>query len=221
MKAKIAEVFKSIQGEGPYQGVEQVFIRFFGCNLECSFCDTRLTFYREITLEGLLREIESFSGYHSLSLTGGEPLLQVGFLAGLVRRLKAAGRTIYLETNGILGAYLRQIIDFIDIVAMDFKLPSSTGLRSYWNEHRNFLRLAGRREVIIKAVIGERTQGEDIRKAMEIITAEAKDSLFVLQPQNPLEDKLGAQLSYFKDICLKQGINVKIIPQQHKLSGVK
>ncbi len=41
MQAKISEIFKSIQGEGPYQGINQVFVRFFGCNLCCRFCDTK------------------------------------------------------------------------------------------------------------------------------------------------------------------------------------
>ncbi|MCM8763078.1 MAG: 7-carboxy-7-deazaguanine synthase QueE, partial [Candidatus Omnitrophica bacterium] len=77
MQAKIAEIFKSIQGEGIYQGREQVFVRFYGCNLKCQFCDTPLTHYEELRPEELLNRINIFGvDYHSLSLTGGEPLLQ-------------------------------------------------------------------------------------------------------------------------------------------------
>jgi len=94
MFAKIAEIFKSIQGEGIYQGESQVFVRFFGCNLNCQFCDTKLTSYRELTLDELLGQINSFSDYHSISLTGGEPLLQAYFLEKLAEQLKLDGKTI-------------------------------------------------------------------------------------------------------------------------------
>jgi len=149
MKAKISEVFKSIQGEGLYQGKDQLFVRFFGCNLDCSFCDTKLSSYKQLSLDELLGQIATFSDYHSLSLTGGEPLLQIDFLKELVEQLKKDGKIVYLETNGSLYQNLTRVIDNIDIIAMDFKLSSSTGMKDFWFEHREFLKVAKTREVFV------------------------------------------------------------------------
>jgi organic radical activating enzyme len=127
MKAKISEIFKSIQGEGVYQGTEQVFVRFFGCNVHCSFCDTRLNNYSEKTVEEVLKDILLLGECGAVSLTGGEPLIYADFIKILAAGLKASGKTIYLETNGILHENLKEVIDLTDVIAMDFKLPSSTG----------------------------------------------------------------------------------------------
>jgi len=88
-KAKIAEVFESFQGEGIYAGVKQVFVRFFGCNLACIFCDTPLKHFKEYSPNALKKEISRFSGYHSLCFTGGEPLLQADFLKGFLEEFSA------------------------------------------------------------------------------------------------------------------------------------
>src|SRR3990167_4332799 len=123
-KGKIAEVFSSIQGEGIYQGVSQVFVRFFGCNLNCRFCDTPLNNYQDYSLEELYSRIESLDkGCHSISFTGGEPLLQDDFLKEIMSWCKKGHKKTYLETNGMLMAALERVIDFTDIIAMDFKLP--------------------------------------------------------------------------------------------------
>ena len=84
MKAKIADIFRSIQGEGIYQGVDQIFVRFFGCNLECGYCDTELLSYTEKTVDQTIREILNLGECHSVSLTGGEPLIQSCFLSGVL-----------------------------------------------------------------------------------------------------------------------------------------
>jgi len=72
MKAKIVEVFESIQGEGLYLGEKQIFVRFFGCNLNCNFCDTRPDRFMEYEPQELFKEIELYQDkYHSISFTGG------------------------------------------------------------------------------------------------------------------------------------------------------
>ncbi|MDO8580709.1 MAG: 7-carboxy-7-deazaguanine synthase QueE, partial [Candidatus Omnitrophota bacterium] len=150
MKANILEIFSSIQGEGKYTGVSQVFVRFFECNMHCVWCDTPHSIgdttrhYKEYDLESLVKEIDALwtSAHHSISLTGGEPLLQADVIAQLIPHLKRAGRKVYLETNGILPEALQQVISGIDVVAMDIKLPSSTGCQSYWPEHEAFLKIA-------------------------------------------------------------------------------
>src|SRR3989338_2525852 len=203
MKAKISEIFKSIQGEGIYQGQEQIFVRFFGCNLNCRFCDTKLSFFQEVALEELLSQVNSFGNCHSLSLTGGEPLLQIGFLSALAKELKHKGQLIYLETNGVLPGHLAKIIEYVDIVAMDFKLPSSTGQKSFWVEHKEFLKIAKDKEVFIKAVVGKDTSIEDIKTSLAIIKEEAENTPFILQPENPFEEELENKLENFKKLCQK------------------
>jgi organic radical activating enzyme len=221
MKAKISEIFESIQGEGPYQGTKQIFIRFFGCNLNCRFCDTRLDSFQEMNLSDVLEKISLYRGYHSVSLTGGEPLLQVDFLKVLAQKLKQDGQTTYLETNGILHRNLSEVLDYIDIIAMDFKLSSSTGLKDFWLEHREFLKLARDKKIFIKSVIGKTSRVGDLRIGLGMLKELKQDILFILQPENPFEDTLKDKLKYFEKVCQNSNIDVKITPQLHKRMGVK
>ncbi len=221
MKAKVAEVFKSIQGEGLYQGISQVFVRFFGCNLECRFCDTKLTDYQEKTVLDLVEQVNSYDGYHSVSLTGGEPLIPIDFLKKLSQSLKKEGKTIYLETNGTLHENLEEIIDLVDIIAMDFKLPSSTGLKPFWEEHKKFLGIAKDRDIFVKVVVGLTTKAEDIHRAIELIKSVKKDISMVLQPENPVEAMVKVKVNGFEAVCKKEGVKTRIIPQMHKRWGVK
>jgi len=78
--AEILEIFSSIQGEGPFTGVKQIFVRFAECNLKCEFCDVENPFppkdFPVDKLVSIIKQIEQNSGGHqSVSLTGGEPLL--------------------------------------------------------------------------------------------------------------------------------------------------
>jgi organic radical activating enzyme len=221
MKGKVSEVFESLQGEGIYQGVKQVFLRFFGCNLKCSFCDTRLDSYQEVSVSELLAKLSSFGSCHSFSVTGGEPLLQVEFLKDLLKRLKKKKRKIYLETNGTLPENLEAVIDDVDIIAMDFKLPSSTGLRSFWDEHKQFLKVAKRKNAFAKTVIGLATRSEDIRKTLAIIRTVAAETKLVLQPQNPFEIMITAKLNAFRQLCREERVEAAVIPQIHKRLGLK
>jgi len=221
LEGKISEVFKSIQGEGIYQGVDQVFVRFFGCNLKCNFCDTELDYYKAKTTSELFNEIDSFGDCHSLSITGGEPLLQIGFLKDLLKFLKERKQKIYLETNGTLPENLKKVIDYADIIAMDFKLPSSTGLAPFWEQHKKFLKIASKKKTFVKAIINTTTMVEDVYKAIEIIKSSAKKIILVLQPQNPFEIMVKSKLEGFKQLCREEGIETKVIPQIHKKLGLR
>ena len=81
-----------------------------------------------------------------------------------------------LETNGILDRHLAEIIDDADIIAMDFKLPSSTKCRPYWEEHEAFLRIARQKEVFIKVVISSDTDKEDIARSVELVAGSTRTS---------------------------------------------
>lgn len=224
MIGRVNEIFPSIQGEGVYFGERQVFVRFSGCNLSCNYCDTDFNSYREYRPDSLLSRIKSFDGgIHSVSFTGGEPLLQKDFLKEALRLVKAAGYTTYLETNGTLSRELNEVIAFVDIIAMDVKLPSSASLmRGYWQEHRDFLRIAVKKNVFIKAVISQTTTHDDFVMMLGLLNELGYTGVLVIQPSsfdhsNLLEDKLAS----FKRMAGDYLIASCVIPQMHKIMGVR
>ena len=82
MKVRVREIFASIQGEGPYIGYKQLFIRLCSCNLHCKYCDIEFDIQnsKEYSKEELLRIVNENLDCHSVSFTGGEPLLSIDFL---------------------------------------------------------------------------------------------------------------------------------------------
>jgi organic radical activating enzyme len=223
MKAKITEIFDSVQGEGLYLGEKQIFVRFFECNLKCSYCDTRPDTFMEYEPQELFQEIKLYRDrYHSISLTGGEPLLYTDFLKDILKLTRKHGHRHYLETNGTLAKELEQLIDHIDIVAMDLKLPSSTGLEGFWDEHRDFLNIAKRKEVFLKTIICQETTEDDMKKAIDLIRGESPASILILQPNsNVHRDLLKEKLNNFKDMCSREKVTACVIPQIHKVMGVR
>lgn len=229
--AEITEIFSSIQGEGIFAGAKQIFVRFKACNLACSFCDEPREVNGEVhTPASLMDEIKLLTEkkgiHHSVSLTGGEPLCYADFLSAFLPLLSRSGRKSYLETNGTLPGELARVIDYIDIVAMDFKLPSSTGERAFWNEHLEFLRIASRKKVFVKAIVTPDTMAEDIRQAISIIKGLNKQIPFILQPATPVKqsdkevDK--KTLLEFMEIGLDNNLEqIRVIPQIHKMMGIK
>lgn len=96
-KFKIDEMFKSIQGEGFNFGKEFFFVRFTGCNLDCSWCDQPTVANYNLSEDELIEKIVE-SGAKSVLFTGGEPTLQL--TQELVDRVKSLGFYIAIESNG-------------------------------------------------------------------------------------------------------------------------
>ncbi len=219
--AKISEIFKSYQGEGLWQGKEQAFVRFFGCNLACQFCDTRPTSYKVMNLDQALNVLSGLGKFHSVAITGGEPLLQVDFLKSFCSKLKEKKKIIFLETNGVLYQNLKEIISWVDMISLDFKLPSSTGLRLYWSQHEKFIQIAQKTNLFVKIVIGRNLIFKDLDKAIELIKGVNFGLTLVLQPENPYEKEIEGKLLQARERCLRQSICATIIPQLHKKMGIK
>lgn len=94
---KINEIFYSLQGEGFHTGVPAVFIRFSGCNLHCSFCDTRHENGEWLTDEQIIEKVNAYPA-QTVILTGGEPSLWID--EKLVDLLHEEGKYVCIETNG-------------------------------------------------------------------------------------------------------------------------
>jgi len=220
---RISEVFESVQGEGLYLGEKQIFVRFFGCNLSCQFCDTKLSGFFEYEPQELFEEIVLYNhNFHSISFTGGEPLLQNNFLKKVLALTKRNGYRNYLETNGTLAGELEDTIDYLDIVAMDIKLPTSSGMGNLWGMHRRFLKIASKKDVFLKAIVCESTREEDLKITLNLIKEINSAAVLVLQPNSfDSQEKLALKLENFKNICIDENVAACVIAQMHKIAGVR
>ena len=121
---KIYEIFYSIQGEGKWMGLPNIFIRTTGCNLRCTYCDTQYAYHggEELSIDAIVEKVRSYSCRH-ICITGGEPLLQDESLA-LIDALMKEEYWICLETNG--SKCIKQIVGKKGImISLDIKCPSS------------------------------------------------------------------------------------------------
>jgi len=165
LSLKVNEIFYSIQGESSYAGLPCVFVRLTGCNLRCSFCDTRYAYYEGKKLDP--DEIFKRIGYYRCPLvevTGGEPLIQEETPL-LIKRLLKEGYVTLLETNGSRDV---SIIDERCVKIIDIKCPSSGENKK--NDLENFNRITNRDE--IKFVIGDREDYEYAKNILELMPIE-------------------------------------------------
>ena len=220
-KTFIKEYFVSLQGEGPYVGCNQLFIRFSNCNLKCDYCDTDFkSNLKEFTVDELTNLINNTNNIHSVSLTGGEPLLDVNFLNEVLAK---TNKKIYLETNGTLFENLEKIINLIDIISMDIKLNSTTKMGDLFDKHEKFIEVANKanKELFIKIVFDENITEYEIEKSISL--AKKYNTLIVLQPKMD-----GMKLNLSSNFIQKtynnfneKYSNVRLIPQVHKFINVE
>ena len=127
LEAPIVEIFSSIQGEGLLVGRRQIFVRFAGCNLNCSYCDTEAS---KSSKNGTLRNVDyvvnkinelKTPDLHSVSFTGGEPSLYADFIKEVIDKINFPG---FLETNGTLTKEINKI-DNLKYASLDIKLPEN------------------------------------------------------------------------------------------------
>jgi len=179
MHYKIIEIFDSLEGEGTRQGEPTTFIRMYGCNLNCTWCDTRYACSdpskaKQTSLEQILSECEY--GYKNITLTGGEPLLDYNIVE-LIAMLIKAGNAVNIETNGTVElsevlaklekrkAKLKSGLGTLQFT-VDYKLPSSGETdKMLWKNYLNLTEADS-----IKFVIGSAIDLEHAEKIIKRIT---------------------------------------------------
>ena len=132
---KINEIFFSIQGESTSVGAPTVFVRTTACNLRCTYCDTKYSYYEgeNRTLDAILAEIESHGAGH-VCITGGEPLLQAP-IHELMKILCDRGYNVSLETSGSKSTAK---VDPRVRVILDVKTPDSGAADSFVTENLQY-----------------------------------------------------------------------------------
>lgn len=199
---QVNEIFLSIQGESSSIGLPTVFVRFTGCNLRCSYCDTKYAYNEgcDMTIDQILNEIENF-GYKRVCLTGGEPLLQKD-IQSLINRL--SDYEVSIETNGSIDLSKFKLYHNHRFV-MDIKLQTS-GCYDKMN-FNNFDYLTSRDEV--KFVIGTR---DDYERACDVIAKYHKLGNLIMSPVfNSVE------YSDLVQWILQDKLNVRFQLQIHKI----
>ena len=222
MKTKINEIFSSIQGEGPVVGYKQLFIRFSKCNLNCAYCDTEFKNGIDYTPAELYNKIISqydISTFHSIALTGGEPLLEADFLAEFLPMLKQKVK-VYLETNGTLYEELSKIKKYLDIISADIKLESSSG-QDIFDIHNKFFSNTNGTKTFAKIVFDSNITANEIEKCINL--GNKYDIELILQPKT-VNEKISVNSAFCYELLEKftQKYNkVRLIPQVHKLINIK
>lgn len=210
---KVSEIFYSIEGEGIEIGRPEVFIRLTECNLRCTWCDTKYALEngKDMSVNEVIKEVAKYS-CKSVSITGGEPLLQREKLLKLVQRLKKMGYWIQINTNGTI--FDEAIFNLADLISMDCKCPSSK-----MKSDPSVLEETGKlfkQKTQFKFIISNE---EDYEYAVHEVFSFLHDAPnIVFQPEwnnRKFADKL-------VDLIKRDNLKVRVILQQHKIIwGVK
>ncbi|HEY9247205.1 MAG TPA: 7-carboxy-7-deazaguanine synthase QueE [Candidatus Methanoperedens sp.] len=240
MHAYIDEVFNSVQGEGPYVGVRQVFVRFGNCQLHCSYCDTPES--RDIPgicriektpgtgrfstvknplaghdLEEMIHQLSTPSTRH-ISLTGGEPLIYADFIKTLNLEYP-----VYLETNSGFPDRARKLQDMVAIASCDIKLPEHNSTDHYGDLLENELKTISifneTSKTFVKIVILPETSCESLSPAIDGIASIDRSIPLILQPVTLEGTVFTGQLLRFMDLAGEKLKDVRAIPQTHKMMG--
>lgn len=237
----IGEIFSSIQGEGLLAGRRQIFIRLTECNLDCRYCDTDFArsevchletapgsgcftdFAQPVTLQRLIAVLADWvrdlpSAHHSVSITGGEPLLHADALTEWLPQIRRY-LPVHLETNGTMPIALAMVKKHLDYISMDMKLPSTAGCTEHlWEMHRLFLNEAAGGTTSVKVVVGATTDDAEIQTVCDVISAIAPATPLFLQPVTLPGGRVGIpaeQLLHLQAVASSRLPDVRVIPQMH------
>jgi organic radical activating enzyme len=241
----ISEIFASFQGEGLFAGQRHLFVRFSGCNLRCGYCDTpdsleRQSAYTVHVLGSDPREgsnpvsetdlsalvgpfLEAGGAIDAIAVTGGEPLMQADFLNSWLRQARMPV-PVLLETSGMLPDALDVVLDHVDVVSMDLKLPSNTGEPAFWEEHDRFARLALRKTLYVKILVDRNTDASEFSRAVALVASLESEVPVFIQPITPPTGPLlidENSLIAWHALARKSLPAVRVLPQLHRLMGIR
>lgn len=244
MDGFVREIFSSFQGEGAYAGRRQIFVRMAICNLNCCYCDTEksradlckvekkagtgqfVLLKNPLDVKSVIDSIDKLitPDLHSVSFTGGEPLLNTDFIRSIAEE---TGVRKYLETSGISKKAFEEVIDPFDYAAIDIKLPSHHAVPAqryeelYENEIGCISMSVERGiDTMAKVVILQDTEESDFRRICEDLP---DNTGLVIQPVTPIRDIQPippSKIFKLSEIAGEFLHDIIVMPQVHRLIGV-
>lgn len=237
-RARVSEIFTSIEGEGIFVGKKTLFIRFSGCHLKCRWCDTKYalpldsgTEYQIDEIEDLIiRELQPFT--YKVNFTGGEPLLQTDAVIKLADFIKKqTNLKTYIESSCFDSELFSKVLPYIDICKIEFKTDDSKVVENevydslLLNEIKCLeLAVESNKTTYIKIVVTNSTNLESFKNLVYNISKKIRPSDivgFIIQPSHGVDQPTVNKLLDTYDIVQSMFPEVRIIPQLHKEIGAR
>ncbi len=214
---KLAEIFSSIQGEGLYVGVRQIFVRFPKCNIVCAYCDEDDLAYSEWSTPAILKKIGEFVAavpHHSVSFTGGEPCLYAHHILELAPQIPLP---LFLETNGTLPEKMASLLPYLSFVSLDYK-------PGHEDTFEQSLELVRHSNSYIKWVLCPDSSENELERMAAIVKRVVPRIPVFFQPVTPCRDVHETispeRILALTDLALRLGLSVRVVPQTHKQIGL-
>ncbi|MGL5712590.1 MAG: 7-carboxy-7-deazaguanine synthase QueE [Paraclostridium sp.] len=223
----VMEIFTSIQGEGIFAGAKTYFIRFRGCDFNCSWCDEPL--HRDMKAELVATDIKTIMALldpkeaRIVTLTGGNPCIHN--LTELVRELKVAGFDIHIETQGTLMPDWLRYVDFITVSPKGPSAGRSTDLFKLQHKFKDLKKVSKQLKPVVMVDRYGAISTADIDYVKQLVKMFPKMYITVQLGDDATANPETYGTRY-RLLCEKIGecpelIDVRVLPQLHKIGGIR
>ena len=236
-RAKISEIFTSIEGEGILFGTKTMFVRLAGCPLKCYWCDTPYALPMDSGIDYPIDEVKEViskslqPNTYKVNFTGGEPLVQYEAVSELAKFVRQKGLRIYLESACYDAGRFAKVLPYIDLCKVEFKLRDSKVVHEehYGNLIKNELEclkhaISSGKPTYIKVVVTNSSNLKEFKQVTyEVFKIAGPSELagFIIQPSYTIDEPTLDVLFGFYDAVYPLFDQVRVVPQLHKIIGAR